>query len=120
MTGVAMLVNGTRNKVLAERVAVARAFGQRLRGLLFRRELPAGEGLIIEPCKSVHTFFMLFPIDVVFYDDKGQVISVFPSLPPFRFTPVIKSARGVVELPAGTVSDTETQVGDVIRFEDTK
>lgn len=115
-----MLVNSTKGKVLAKRVAVARSFGRRLKGLLFRRELPAGEGLIIEPCKSVHTFFMLFPIDVVFYDEKGQVISVFSFLPPFRVTPVMRAARGVVELPAGTITETGTQVGDTIRLEDAR
>ncbi|MEW6446528.1 MAG: DUF192 domain-containing protein [Bacillota bacterium] len=113
-----MLVNSTKGKILAKRVAVARSFGRRLKGLLFRKELPPGEALIIEPCKSVHTFFMLFPIDLIFYDDKGRVISVFPALPPFRLTPVIRPARGVVELPAGTITETGTETGDTIRFED--
>mgnify|MGYP003861687789 CR=1 FL=1 len=73
---------------------------------------------MLEPCRSVHTCFMRFPIDVVFYNDEGEVVAVFPALTPFRFTPLIKSARGALELPAGTVAKTGTRVGDLLRFEE--
>ncbi|MEW6771813.1 MAG: DUF192 domain-containing protein [Bacillota bacterium] len=101
---------------MARRLEVARSFGQRLKGLLFRRELSSGGGLLLEPCRSVHTCFMRFPIDVVFYNNEGAVVAVFPALTPFRFTPFIKLARGALELPAGTVMETGTRVGDLLRF----
>lgn len=110
------VVNETRGNVLAEKAGVARSFGRRLKGLLFRRGLLPGEGLIIEPCNAVHTFFMLFPIDTVFYDFSGRVVAVFPHLAPFCCTPFVREARGVIELPAGKVAATGTQPGDRLSF----
>lgn len=112
------VVNLTRGEVLAERVEPAFFFWRRLRGLLGRRLLPPSGGLLLEPCRGVHTFFMRFPIDVVFYGNAGRVVAVFPGLAPFRFTPVVRSARGVIELPAGTLARTRTRVGDLLRFEE--
>jgi uncharacterized membrane protein (UPF0127 family) len=112
------VVNLTRGEVLAGRVEPALFFWRRLRGLLGCRLLSPGEGLLLEPCRSVHTFFMRFPIDVVFYDEAGRVVAVFPGLAPFRFTPVVRSARGVIELPAETLARTRTRAGDLLRFEE--
>ncbi|MEW6193491.1 MAG: DUF192 domain-containing protein [Bacillota bacterium] len=112
------MVNATRGEILAGRVEPALFFWRRLRGLLGRRSLSPGEGLLLEPCRSVHTFFMRFPIDVVFYDGAGRVVAVFPALSPFRCTPFIRSARGVIELPAGTLARTLTRAGDLLQFEE--
>src|SRR5262245_65768707 len=60
------IVNVTRDVVLAERAELATSWWARAKGLLGRRELPAGEGLVIRPCNSVHCFFMAFTIDVIY------------------------------------------------------
>ncbi|MGQ9512479.1 DUF192 domain-containing protein [Thermodesulfitimonas sp.] len=65
-----------------------------MKGLLFRRNLGPSEGLIIEPCKAIHTFFMFFPIDAVFYNASDCVVAVFPHLAPFRHTAFVREARG--------------------------
>ena len=75
------------------------------------------EGLVIQPCASVHTFFMSFPIDLVFYDQSNRVVAVYEKLAPFRITPFYKTASGVVELPAGTISRSGTIVGDFLHIE---
>jgi hypothetical protein len=112
-----MLYNLTRETVLAERTTLASNFFKRLRGLMFSRSFPRTfEALVISPCNAVHTMFMFYPIDVVFVNDKLQVIHFCRELRPGRFSPVVKGSRQVVELPAGTVSHTGTQVGDYLSF----
>jgi len=111
------VVNVTRGQTLAERCEVARSFVARGRGLMGRAELPAGTGMLIEPCSSVHSFFMRFPIDVVFADRAHKVVGLAPAMAPNRPYAGAWRARYVVELPAGTIAATGTQVGDVLLVE---
>jgi uncharacterized protein len=71
-----------------------------MRGLLGRRGLESGEGLLLRPASSVHTLFMRFPIDVVFLGGDGEVLKVARRVPPWR-TVGCRGAKAVVELPAG-------------------
>jgi uncharacterized membrane protein (UPF0127 family) len=68
-----------------------------------RASLPAGDGLWIEPCNSIHMFFMRFAIDAVFLDRDNRVKRVLRNLKPWRVSPIVFGARTVVELPAGSV-----------------
>ncbi|ACX52177.1 protein of unknown function DUF192 [Ammonifex degensii KC4] len=111
------VLNLTRNYFLVTRLYKARTFSQRLRGLIGRAPLKPGEGLLIEPCRAVHTCFLSCPIDVLFYDSEKRVVALFPSLLPWRFTPFIEQAQGVLELPAGTLKISGTQIGDELGFE---
>lgn len=79
---------------------VADSFAARLRGLLGRRGLEAGEGLLIPRTSSVHTHFMRFAIDVVFLDADGRVGKIARGLRPWRFAGA-RGAQDVLELPAG-------------------
>jgi uncharacterized membrane protein (UPF0127 family) len=90
-------------EVLCERCLLADSFWRRFRGLLGRKELPQGEGLLIRPSGSVHTLFMRFPIDVVFLDREDRVVKVVPSLRPWRLA-AARGARRTVELAAGACS----------------
>ncbi len=104
--------NVTRGTVLANAAAVADTWTSRVKGLLGRDGLEPGEGLIIDPCNSIHTVFMRFPIDVLFVARGGRVIRLLEHLRPYRITGIVFGARYVVELPAGTVAATSTQAGD--------
>ena len=104
--------NETRGTVLAERATIAASPLARARGLLGRRELPPGDGLIIRPCNSVHSFFMAFPIDVIYVDREREVLAITRELRPNRIGPIVWRAHDVVEVPAGTAQATATQVGD--------
>ncbi len=86
--------------VVVERCLVADRPFARMRGLLGRRELPSGEGLLLRPAGSIHTFFMRFPIDVVFLGGDGEALRVVPEVRPWR-TAARRGARAVLELPAG-------------------
>ena len=72
----------------------------RLKGLLGRRGLAPGEGLLIVPAGSIHTLFMRFPIDVVFLDRELCVLRIVPALRPWRLT-AARGARSALELAAG-------------------
>ena len=111
-----MLYNTHNGRVLAQEVERAGSFWQRMKGLLGRRGLPAGQARFLEPCSSIHTFFMGFPIDAVFLDKERKVLHTMTNIPPFRFSPVVFQARSVVELPAGTLKATATRKGHRLRI----
>jgi uncharacterized protein len=98
---------------LAEAAEIADTSRKRRVGLLKHEQLNAGEGLWIVPCESVHTFFMKFPIDLVYLDRKKRVRKVRHAVPPWRLSVCLR-AHSVLELPAGTVRRTGTQAGDEI------
>ena len=86
--------------IVCERCVVAESMLSRSRGLLGRRELPPGEGLLLRPASSIHMFFMSFPIDAVFLDRELVVRKVVPRLMPWRLAFGLGS-KAVLELPAG-------------------
>jgi uncharacterized protein len=102
-------------RVVAERVAVADRAHHRMRGLLGRRRLQPGEGMVLRPAWNVHTAFMRFPIDVVFLDADQVVIRIEPSLAPWR-TVSCRGAREVVELAAGECSRRGLETGDRVAW----
>jgi len=99
---------------VAERVEPARTFWTRLVGLLGRANLAPDEGLLIDPCNSVHTLFMRFPIDVAFLDADGRVVRAIANLQPWRATRIHSNARATLELAAGTLARIGIQEGDLL------
>lgn len=106
--------------VLASKLETANTLVSRTKGLLGRSNLPNGQGLWIKRCNSIHTFFMRFPIDAVFVDDKLHVVSIYQNLKPWRMTWVHLKASSVFELPAGTLKTTAVKVGDRFKVETAK
>lgn len=111
-----VIVNGTRSSILAFKVRRATNFWQRLLGLLSKDELYPGEGLLLEPCQGVHTYFMRFPIDVIYLDRELRVVRLVPDLAPFRLGPVVREASAVLELATGSISSSGTQCGDRLKL----
>ena len=107
--------NITRDSLVGERVEVAGSNVKRSRGLLGRKDLPRGEGMWIIPCEAIHTFFMQFPIDLIYLDKKLRVKKVRSSVKAWRISACL-SAHSVLELPAGTIQYTQTQRGDLLEF----
>ena len=108
--------NETRNTVLAEAADLANTSSTRRTGLLKHKRLEPGDGLWIVPCESVHTFFMKFPIDLVYLDKRRKVRKVRHAVPAWRLSACL-TAHSVLELPAGTVERTGTLVGDELAVE---
>lgn len=111
------MVNKTRQVTILDHAAVADNFGARLKGLLGRRSLPRGTGLLIKPCRSVHTCGMQFPIDVGFVDAGGRLCHLVTRMRPFRFSRNVREALYVIEAPAGTFERTGTCEGDAVELE---
>lgn len=102
-------------RVVAESVTVADSTTRRLRGLLGKRDLPSGQGVLLRPAWSIHTAFMRFPIDVVFLDADQVVIKIVPRLAPFK-TASCRGAREVVELRAGECERRGLALGDRVAW----
>jgi uncharacterized membrane protein (UPF0127 family) len=100
-------------RVVCERCTVARDPFTRMRGLLGRRDLPQGEGILLEPAASIHTFFMRFPIDAVFLDRERRVVKVAHGVRPWR-TAGGRNARAVLELRAGEAARIGIEAGDAL------
>ena len=109
-----LIVNKTRNVILADKAKIAHTPFSRIKGLLGRKGLEKGEGLIIKPCSSIHTFFMQFKIDVIFLDKENKVVAMAFSLPPARIFDTFFRGKLVIELPSGILEKTGTKVGDNI------
>lgn len=109
--------NRTREKMVIERGMAATNILSRARGLLWRAPLQAGEGLLIKPCNSVHTFMMGFPIDVVFVNKTNEVVHLISDMKPGRVSPIVKGAHSVIELPVGTIAATQTTPGDLLEIQ---
>ncbi|MBU1726881.1 MAG: DUF192 domain-containing protein [Candidatus Omnitrophica bacterium] len=87
-----------------------------MKGLLGKSGLEPGQALVLKPASSIHTFFMRFTMDAVFVDKDDSVIALYPDMPPFRLSGLHFNAKAVIELPAGVIRATSTQIGDTIRI----
>jgi uncharacterized membrane protein (UPF0127 family) len=101
---------------LGDAVDVADTSAKRRVGLLKHERLESGTGLWIVPCESVHTFFMKFPIDLVYIDRKKKVKKVRNAVPAWRLSACF-TAHSILELPAGVVEKTGTRPGDELVIE---
>jgi len=110
------VINVTRQKEIAGRVQLAGEGPHRRKGLLGRERLDPGEGLWIVPCEAVHTFWMRFPIDLIYLDRKHHVTKVRSNVGPWRLSASLR-AHSVIELPAGSVNETGTMPGDMLAIE---
>jgi uncharacterized membrane protein (UPF0127 family) len=109
--------NKTRRSMVGTGIRVADTFVSRLRGLLLTKSLGPGEGLWISPCTSIHSFGMRFVFDALFLSTDWRVVGLVERFRRNRMSRVYWNALGVLELPAGTIERTGTEVGDEIRFE---
>jgi uncharacterized protein len=109
------VVNLTRNTILASSVEVAGSGPRRSKGLLGRKGLEPGTGLWIVPCEAVHTFWMQFPIDLVYLDRNLRIRKLRSSVGPWRMSACM-AAHSVIELAPGAIRDSKTEPGDVVEL----
>ncbi len=98
------LVDAVTGRVVIASLAVADRFWPRLVGLQFRRRLPAGRGLLLVPCASVHTMWLRFPLDLAMLGDGGTVLAVRRSVRPWRGALAPRGTRAVLEATGGTLA----------------
>jgi uncharacterized protein len=105
-------INVTRDVRLMECGRLADTFYTRLVGLLRDKTLEYGDGLWIKPCNSIHSIGMRFKFDAVFLDKNLRVVHLVREMKPWRISKMVFSAHSVLELPAGHISQTATELGD--------
>jgi uncharacterized membrane protein (UPF0127 family) len=108
--------NVNKKTILGENIKIADSSLRRMVGLLGTPHLEPQSGLLIFPTQAVHTFGMKYPIDVVFLDRGRRVVGIRAAIKPWRLTPVFWRAECVVELPAGVIAATRTEVGDQLSW----
>lgn len=116
-------INQTRGTVLCACVEEAKSVGARGKGLMGRTGLAQGSGMLIGcgpllPVMWIHTFFMRFPIDIVFLDRADKIIRVMPGVKPWRVTAPVFGAHRVLEIEAGAAERNLSRPGDQVRFEE--
>ena len=97
------LFNPKTQEVFADNLKLNNTYFSRLIGLMFKKNLAAGSGIILKPCTQIHTCFMRFNIDVIFLDKDLKVLHVIENMKSWRISPLFLKARYTVELPAGTL-----------------
>ena len=111
------IFNKTKNTIISPNAQIADTPFSRLKGLLGRDGLAAGEALVITQCRSIHMFFMRFAIDVVFVDKNNRVVGTVKRIQPFGLSPYFWRATKALELPEGTIEGTRTMPGDEVVVE---
>jgi len=111
-----MITNLTRQYVMASSVKIAQNPWQSVKGLLGRESLPQGDALVLPHCQSIHMVFMKFPIDVIFCDAQNKVVGLCARINPFCFSPIFFKASYAIELSAGSIEASQTQIGDQVQL----
>lgn len=100
--------------IIADQVILADTFFSRFVGWMFKQSVHNMEAILLEPCNSIHTFFMRNSIDVIFLDKDNLVIYLKKEMVPYSFTPIFKNACKVIEFKLGTISHFNICAGDKI------
>ena len=94
---------------------IADTFWKRSIGLMGRSGLKVGQGLLLRPCRSIHTCFMRFAIDVIFLDAKNQVVRIQSNVKPWRVVWGGWKAHSVIEVQSGW-SSSLPRMGDIVEI----
>lgn len=106
--------NSSKNNLIAGDVKLADNFVTRTFGLIPKNSLSEGEGLLIKPCCSIHTFFMKFSIDILFVNKQNEVVALYENVKPWRILPIHPTSHYVIELPACTITAKNIRKHDII------
>src|SRR5665648_397063 len=103
-------------KILSSNIKIANDIASRVIGLMFRQKPQNSDGLLLEPCNSIHTFFMRYSLDVVFLSKRNEVVKVIRGLKPWRATLIYFKAKKTLELPAGELP-LDIKEGDILEVQ---
>jgi uncharacterized membrane protein (UPF0127 family) len=109
--------NLTKDVMLCEKASLADSFWQRAKGLMFKKDWADFDGLLLSPCRSIHTFGMRMNIDVCFLDPEYRIVKSLDSLGPWRSAYGGRHSHATLELPAGLLERSGTGAGDCLALE---
>ncbi|HCX65195.1 MAG TPA: DUF192 domain-containing protein [Eubacteriaceae bacterium] len=98
-----MVLKNEKGVNILEELICADTFAKRFFGWMGKRKPAKKTGLLLEPCKSIHSFWMRFSLDVIFLDENNSVVEIISPLKPWKISPIVKDARKVIEAPQGTL-----------------
>jgi uncharacterized membrane protein (UPF0127 family) len=98
-------------EIICNKMIVANQIFDRMKGLMFSTEMPECDGFLIAPCNSIHTFFMLYSLDLLFLDKNFTVVKALYGFSPWRITWIYFKAHQVLEMQAGTMKK-DIKTGD--------
>ena len=110
--------NVDKGTTLATHGTLASSIVARFFGLMGRRGVDEGGGLLLTGSASIHSWFMRFRFDAIFLDREGRVVKVVHAMRPWWFALGGRGAKECLELPAGVAEQTNTQAGDLLAFEE--
>ncbi len=110
-----MKLKNSQGHLIAENIKLADSFFSRLIGLMFKEPLSEFDSLLIKKCNSIHTFFMKYPIDVIFMNKNFKVIRIYRNIKPWRMTRIVFGATQVIEFEAGKLLS-EIAVGEELEL----
>lgn len=109
------LLKAENKEIILDEIEIADTIWKRFSGLMFKKKIPSNKGMLLRPSNSVHTFFMKFPIDVIFVDKNDQVIRVVPNMQPYRISPIVFKSTYIIESRPNILSK-KLKVGDKIEL----
>lgn len=109
------IINKSNGILIGDKIKFADNFWTRLKGLLGRKGLDDGEGMLLYPCSAIHCWGMKFNIDAIFLDENKKVLEIRKSMIPGSKAS-IKGARYVLELGEGTIDKKMINIGDLLLF----
>ncbi|RXH54345.1 DUF192 domain-containing protein [Granulicella sibirica] len=112
-----LVINATNGAIVCSSGHIANTFVLRLKGLLGKRGMQDDAGLLITPSSGVHTFGMLFPIDIISLDKNNRVLGAWERTGPWKMRGLTLRTRSVLELPAGKIRRSGIIVGDRLIIE---
>lgn len=110
------IIDKNKEEIIVPQLQIASNFWQNFCGLMLKRKVNfvLGQGLLFLDCSSIHMFFMLFPIDVVFLSKNFEVVKIVRNLKPWTIAFGGKNAYRTLELPVGGAKD--INVGDILNL----
>jgi len=112
---VSVVRNERTGQIIGDQIENAAGLWGSFKGLMFRKSIPDGYGMVFRPARGIHTNFMRFPIDLIFFDKDNRVSKVRPAMKPWRWD--FTNASGVIEMNPGSAKKSEVLPGDRLIFE---
>ncbi len=113
--GQASITNTRNGKTLATSAEDAKGMWGSFKGLMMKSSIPERYGLVFRPAMGIHTCFMRFPIDLIYFDKENRVTKVKPAVKPWRVD--LTMAAGVIEMNPGSAAAADLQPGDTLLFD---
>ena len=109
------VINKKTNSVILNQIEIADTFYNRFKGLMGRKNLDEGSGMKINPCNSIHCFFMRIPIDVLFVSREHTVIKIITGMKPWKVSPLVRGAQYVIEANSSEFKG-KVEIGDRLEY----